>query len=175
MEIFILLLMAVLAGFWWVNHTMKKKEEKLKEETVDNNQAPYKVEVVEPKTEVVVNEAVAVAEVAKPVEPTKCGCSRSPTGFCVGLHKLSAEEWAVHADNPQKKVNEQVVQDSVKEVKRTRKPKTVKVEKEVATKKPRGRKPNLEKSVKPNAVPKKKAVPKKSTPAAKKPRAKKAQ
>lgn len=32
-----------------------------------------------------------------------CGCGRSTTGFCVGLHKLSEEEWATHADNPNKK------------------------------------------------------------------------
>ena len=34
--------------------------------------------------------------------PAKCGCGRSPTGFCVGLHKLSAEEWAVSDQNPNK-------------------------------------------------------------------------
>ena len=34
--------------------------------------------------------------------PAKCGCGRSPTGFCVGLHKLSDAEWATHADNPNK-------------------------------------------------------------------------
>ena len=29
------------------------------------------------------------------VEPTPviCGCGRSPTGFCTGLHDLSDEEW----------------------------------------------------------------------------------
>lgn len=32
----------------------------------------------------------------------QCGCGRSPTGLCVGLHKLSNDEWAVHADNPKK-------------------------------------------------------------------------
>lgn len=37
-----------------------------------------------------------------PPEPAKCGCGRSATGFCVGLHKLTAEEWAVHQDNPNK-------------------------------------------------------------------------
>lgn len=31
-----------------------------------------------------------------------CGCGRSTVGHCIGLHKLSAEEWAVHPDNPQK-------------------------------------------------------------------------
>lgn len=47
-------------------------------------EAPYKVEAPQP--------------VAQP-EPAKCGCGRSPTGFCVGLHKLSNEEWAKHPDN----------------------------------------------------------------------------
>ena len=34
--------------------------------------------------------------------PVKCGCGRSPTGLCVGLHKLSETEWATHTDNPNK-------------------------------------------------------------------------
>lgn len=38
--------------------------------------------------------------------PAKCGCGRSPTGLCIGLHKLTAEEWTVHADNPNKVVVE---------------------------------------------------------------------
>lgn len=29
-----------------------------------------------------------------------CGCGRSPIGVCVGLHRLSEEEWAVHEKNP---------------------------------------------------------------------------
>ena len=33
----------------------------------------------------------------------KCGCGRSSTGFCVGLHQLSDEEWAVHEDHPNRK------------------------------------------------------------------------
>lgn len=49
--------------------------------------APYKVETPAP--------------VPEPTVP-QCGCGRSPTGVCVGLHKLSADEWAVHADNPAK-------------------------------------------------------------------------
>ena len=36
------------------------------------------------------------------VTAPQCGCGRSPTGFCVGLHKLSAEEWAVSDQNPNK-------------------------------------------------------------------------
>ena len=26
-------------------------------------------------------------------EQVPCGCGRSATGFCTGLHKLTAEEW----------------------------------------------------------------------------------
>ena len=26
-------------------------------------------------------------------EPRKCGCGRSPTGNCIGWHKLTAEEY----------------------------------------------------------------------------------
>jgi len=48
---------------------------------------------------------VEVAPVAQPVstpEPAKCGCGRSQSGLCVGLHKLTPEEWSVHSDNPNK-------------------------------------------------------------------------
>ena len=41
--------------------------------------------------------------VTAPVETPKagtCGCGRSPTGNCVGLHKLSDAEWAMHESNP---------------------------------------------------------------------------
>lgn len=93
----------------WITGTKRDEEkhilDKLNDRKVEQMQAPYKVEPpkVEP-THVVVSEMPAVvAEIpaAKP-EPTKCGCGRSPTGFCVGLHKLTAEEWSVHADNPSK-------------------------------------------------------------------------
>ena len=33
-------------------------------------------------------------------EPPKCGCGRSSTGYCVGLHKLSDAEWAISDKNP---------------------------------------------------------------------------
>ena len=26
-------------------------------------------------------------------QPTPCGCGRSATGFCTGLHQLTDEEW----------------------------------------------------------------------------------
>lgn len=53
--------------------------------------APYKVE------------APVVTPVIVPPEPAKCGCGRSETGYCVGLHKLTAEEWAAHESNPANK------------------------------------------------------------------------
>jgi hypothetical protein len=61
--------------------------------------APYKVESP------VVATPVATAVEAAPT-PAQCGCGRSSTGLCVGLHKLTAEEWATHADNPTKVVAE---------------------------------------------------------------------
>lgn len=55
-------------------------------------EVPYKVE--------------APAEVGKPADdrveepaPAKCGCGRSASGLCVGLHKLTENEWANHPDN----------------------------------------------------------------------------
>jgi hypothetical protein len=49
-------------------------------------EVPYKVEAPQASTQV------------------KCGCGRSQTGYCVGLHTLTPEEWATHADNPNKTV-----------------------------------------------------------------------
>lgn len=60
-------------------------------------------------------------------EPAKCGCGRSQTGFCVGLHKLTPEEWAVHKDNPAKP-------------KKAKAPAKPKAEKKPAEKKPRAKK-----------------------------------
>lgn len=76
--------------------------------------APYKVEPIAPITDTY-QPAVA--------EPAKCGCGRSPTGFCVGLHKLSVEEWAVHADNPNKL---KAVEKAPAKAKKERKPKAEK-------------------------------------------------
>ncbi len=55
-------------------------------------QVPYKVEAPVD---------VAPAVVSAP-EPARCGCGRSASGFCVGLHKLTAEEWAAHPENKAK-------------------------------------------------------------------------
>jgi hypothetical protein len=61
---------------------------------------PYKVEV--PAVTPVPLVAETVAPIPPAPAPVQCGCGRSPTGLCVGLHKLSTDEWAVHADNPVK-------------------------------------------------------------------------
>jgi len=55
---------------------------------------------------------VKPAEVAKPT-PGKCGCGRSPTGFCKGYHTLSPTQWNEHADNPAKVQIEAPVEKTV--------------------------------------------------------------
>jgi len=54
-------------------------------------QAPYKVEPPADMTPIPYVPAN---------EPPRCGCGRSSTGYCVGLHKLSPEAWASHPNNP---------------------------------------------------------------------------
>lgn len=66
-------------------------------------QAPYKIE--QPSTPLAVE--VPVIDMPVPAfdvapQPIKCGCGRSASGYCVGLHKLTQEEWAVHPENPKK-------------------------------------------------------------------------
>ena len=65
---------------------LNRKGHSAQQETVTKSEAPvapYKVET--PATK---------------VEPVKCGCGRSPSGYCVGLHSLTAEEWNAHPANP---------------------------------------------------------------------------
>jgi CDGSH-type Zn-finger protein len=89
-------------------------------------EAPYKVEA--PTS----NWPFPRADVdAKASTQVKCGCGRSQSGFCVGLHSLTPEEWAVHADNPAKP-------------KKTRAKKAPTDKPVVAAKKPRARKPAAE-------------------------------
>ena len=83
MEIIVSLLVLGVAVWWIFFRDMDK-------DTKDTLVTPQKDEIKP--------EPQPVVETTPPV----CGCGRSPTGFCVGLHKLSADEWAVHADNPNK-------------------------------------------------------------------------
>lgn len=89
--------------------------------------APYKLE--QPTSPPVV-ETKPIEAVNAIAEPARCGCGRSPTGLCVGLHKLTTEEWSGHADNP----NRAVV--AAPEVKAEAKPKPAK--------KPAAKKPKAE-------------------------------
>ena len=57
-------------------------------QTPPPEEVPYKVE------------APVVTPTMVPPEPAKCGCGRSQSGLCVGLHKLTPEQWAVHEANP---------------------------------------------------------------------------
>ena len=61
-----------------VDFLLNRKGHPVQKDTTLDAQAPYKVEAP---------------------EPPKCGCGRSPTGYCVGLHKLTDAEWATHPDN----------------------------------------------------------------------------
>ena len=87
--------------------------------------APYKVET-----------PAAVAPVATPA-PAQCGCGRSATGLCVGLHKLSAEEWATHPDNPAKPAKAKAKAKAPAKAKAEKKPATPAIK---AAKKPRAKK-----------------------------------
>ena len=65
---------------------------------------PYGEKLPEGKIHVKVADVAPGKSADDRVEATapQCGCGRSPTGFCVGLHKLTAEEWAVNDQNPNK-------------------------------------------------------------------------
>jgi len=67
---------------------------------------------------VVAVEAAVVAVEKKVEEAAKCGCGRSPSGLCVGLHVLPDDLWAVHADNPVKLVVKEVaaVEEKAEEI-----------------------------------------------------------
>lgn len=87
MELVIAIAIIGVGLIWYYNDKIKNPVVSNKKE---EDQAPYKVEA--PQVD------------AKASTQVKCGCGRSPSGFCVGLHSLTAEEWATHADNPNKTV-----------------------------------------------------------------------
>ena len=41
------------------------------------------------------------------VKQIKCGCGRSPTGYCIGLHSMTNEQYKKHLEQQQKQLNEQ--------------------------------------------------------------------
>jgi len=74
--------------------TFLKKFLSLKPRVIPEPTAPYKVEAPVP----------ASAEAVK--TPVKCGCGRSSSGECVGLHALTADQWATSDKNLNKVVAE---------------------------------------------------------------------
>jgi hypothetical protein len=58
-----------------------------------------KAKAAEAEVEAIISSAAARVE-SPAKEPAKCGCGRSPTGYCVGLHRLTEEQWAVSDKNP---------------------------------------------------------------------------
>ena len=90
MEIVITLVVLGLAAYWVYDLSQKQKKDA--DTKLDTWQPPK--ELTEKPAEVSGSENRVEA-----ISP-KCGCGRSPTGFCVGLHKLTAEEWAVSDQNP---------------------------------------------------------------------------
>jgi len=110
------------------------------------DKTPDPLEKAEAEVKAKLDEVLRVAET--PAETPKagtCGCGRSPTGNCMGLHKLSDAEWAMHDLNPNRVAVAPVVvtADTPSE--------TVAEAEPVATKKPRAKKV---------AAPKAKASPK---------------
>ncbi len=97
--------------------------------------APYKVEAPVKQVDAIINsdtdaptwlKEADAAEVLAKASPSKCGCGRSPSGYCVGLHKLSDAAWAAKqaADAPIPAPVEPVV--AVEKPKKVAKPKAVK-------------------------------------------------
>jgi len=74
--------------------TFLKKFLSLNPKVIPEPAAPYKVEAPVP----------ASADAVR--APVKCGCGRSSTGDCVGLHALTADQWAASDKNPNRVVAE---------------------------------------------------------------------
>lgn len=101
-----------------------------------------------------------------PPQPAKCGCGRSQSGFCEGLHKLTADEWAVHDSNPNKA--QPVVEAKVDPVSVALDLEPVDLAAQPAEPAKKPRKPRAPKAEKPAKAPKAKAEkkPKEKKPAA---------
>ncbi len=90
MELIVTLAVLALAGYWVYDLSQKQKKD-----------ADTKVDAWQPPKELTEKPAeVSGSEYRVESTAPKCGCGRSPTGFCVGLHKLTPEQWATHDQNP---------------------------------------------------------------------------
>jgi hypothetical protein len=107
MEIIIFIAVVVGAALLWNGYVKAKKADS--DQTIDNWQPPkaedkpwpYGEKLPEGKIHVKTTDVSGSENRVEATAP-QCGCGRSPTGFCVGLHKLTAEEWAVSDQNPNK-------------------------------------------------------------------------
>ena len=106
MELIVTLAILALAGYWI--YDMSRQHKKDADQKLDDWQPPkdvtdkpwpYGEKVAEGKIHVKPAE-LSGSEYRVEATAPKCGCGRSPTGFCVGLHKLAPEEWAIHDQNP---------------------------------------------------------------------------
>ena len=106
MELIVTLAVLGLAAYWVYDLSQKQKKDA--DTKLDNWQPskdvtdkpwPYGEKVAEGKIHVKPADLSGSEYRVESTAP-KCGCGRSPTGFCVGLHKLAPEEWAIHDQNP---------------------------------------------------------------------------
>lgn len=95
---------------------------------------PYKIETPPVVGKPADDRVEAVSPLPSTVEAKRCGCGRSASGFCVGLHQLTPEQWAKHPDNPRKP------EPPVKKVKAKKQTTTTVVEKPTTSKKTTARK-----------------------------------
>ena len=106
MELIIFIAVVVVAALLWVGHvkaTQSQAESKIDAwKPLSTEQPwPYGEKIAEGKIHVKSAElSGSENRVEAPAPGPKCGCGRSPTGFCVGLHKLTPEEWAASDQNP---------------------------------------------------------------------------
>ena len=130
MEIIIFIAVIVAVALLWSGYVKAKK--------ADSDQAldewkpissdkpwPFGEKIAEGKIHVKPSDVVPGKSADDRVEAAapQCGCGRSPTGFCVGLHKLSAEEWAVSDQNPNKaSVADVTAENKQKAVTKAKKP-----------------------------------------------------
>ena len=119
MEIIIFIAVVVVAALLWSGYIKTKKAES--DHALDSWKPissdkpwPYGEKIAEGKIHVKPADVAPGKSADDRVEATapQCGCGRSPTGFCVGLHKLTAEEWAVSDQNPNKASVAEVTADN---------------------------------------------------------------
>lgn len=104
------------------------------------NSAPYKIETPPVVGKPADDRVETVSPLPSTVEAKRCGCGRSASGFCVGLHQLTPKQWADHPDNPRKPAPP-AKKTAIKKTTKKTPPPTVVVEKTTPAKKTTVKKP----------------------------------